>query len=118
MTIQGVLQKFHSWEQVKEYSEGELNMLRACIEEVESCAESQCESVQEVPATEQERYKSVKIDIKLSKEQVEYIMQEVEKQLNRENDELAHGWICPICGRVLSPTTSTCPCSDRWEVTC
>lgn len=31
------------------------------------------------------------------------------------------GWICPICGRGLSPFTSVCPCKNGlkgWEVTC
>lgn len=32
------------------------------------------------------------------------------------------GWICPICGRGLSPYTTTCPCKGwvegKWEVTC
>lgn len=31
------------------------------------------------------------------------------------------GWICPVCGRGLSPFTSVCPCKDNgkgWEVTC
>ena len=28
------------------------------------------------------------------------------------------GWICPVCGRVLSPFTSVCPCKDKWEITC
>ena len=33
-----------------------------------------------------------------------------------------YGWICPVCGRGLSPFTSICPCrnfeSKPWEVTC
>ena len=28
------------------------------------------------------------------------------------------GWICPICGRALSPWTSSCNCNQKWEVTC
>lgn len=29
-----------------------------------------------------------------------------------------YGWICPKCGRTLSPNTAVCPCNDKWEVTC
>lgn len=28
------------------------------------------------------------------------------------------GWICPKCGRGLSPFTNYCPCSVKWEITC
>ena len=30
------------------------------------------------------------------------------------------GWVCPICGRGLSPYTNVCPCQNGkgWEVTC
>ena len=33
---------------------------------------------------------------------------------------VTYGWVCPICGRGLSPTTSVCPCLNGkgWEVTC
>lgn len=29
------------------------------------------------------------------------------------------GWICPVCGRGLSPFTAVCPCKNGkgWEVT-
>ena len=31
------------------------------------------------------------------------------------------GWICPVCGRGLSPFTAVCPCKNDgkgWEITC
>lgn len=32
------------------------------------------------------------------------------------------GWVCPVCGRGLSPYTSVCPCKGfiegEWKVTC
>lgn len=30
------------------------------------------------------------------------------------------GWVCPVCGRGLSPLTMVCPCNNGkgWEVTC
>lgn len=31
------------------------------------------------------------------------------------------GWVCPVCGRGLSPYTSVCPCkgfNPGWKVTC
>ena len=30
------------------------------------------------------------------------------------------GWICPVCGRGLSPFTAVCPCKNdnKWQVTC
>lgn len=30
------------------------------------------------------------------------------------------GWICPVCGRGLSPLTTVCPCKNgnEWKITC
>ena len=30
------------------------------------------------------------------------------------------GWVCPVCGRGLSPFTSVCPCNagKGWKITC
>ena len=28
------------------------------------------------------------------------------------------GWICPVCGRGLAPSTSYCPCNLSRNVTC
>lgn len=28
------------------------------------------------------------------------------------------GWICPVCGRGLSPYTNSCPCVLNREITC
>lgn len=31
-----------------------------------------------------------------------------------------YGWVCPVCGRGLSPLTMVCPCNNGkgWEITC
>ena len=34
------------------------------------------------------------------------------------NPPKMYGWICPVCGRGLSPLARSCPCADKWEVTC
>lgn len=33
---------------------------------------------------------------------------------------ISYGWICPVCGRGLSPFTAVCPCKNNkgWEITC
>lgn len=38
---------------------------------------------------------------------------------NTVNKPVQYGWICPVCGRGNSPSTSTCPCKPiNWELTC
>ena len=38
------------------------------------------------------------------------------KRITADNDDFVqvgptvYGWVCPKCGRALSPTTSVCPC--------
>ena len=34
------------------------------------------------------------------------------------NPPKMYGWICPVCGRGMSPFTTSCPCTEKWEVTC
>ena len=36
------------------------------------------------------------------------------------NPPTISGWICPVCGRGLSPYTSVCPCKGypKIEITC
>ena len=37
------------------------------------------------------------------------------------NPPKMYGWICPVCGRGLSPYTNVCPCKgwDKgWKITC
>lgn len=42
----------------------------------------------------------------------------MENILEKNNGGL-YGWICPICGRGNSPSTTTCPCKPiSWELTC
>ena len=39
----------------------------------------------------------------------------------KPNGGTLKGWICPVCGRGLSPYTSVCPCkgfNPGWKVTC
>ena len=47
------------------------------------------------------------------------IMMTIEEQPTVEPSGLT-GWVCPICGRGLSPFTSVCPCQGGkgWEITC
>ena len=34
------------------------------------------------------------------------------------NKMMPVGWICPLCGRALSPWTNVCPCRTPQPVTC
>lgn len=30
--------------------------------------------------------------------------------------KMQYGWVCPVCGRGLSPQTTACPCKDIAEL--
>jgi hypothetical protein len=52
-------------------------------------------------------------------------LHKVQEQYNQfiNNNESASlgglmGWICPVCGRGLSPYTTSCPCVINREITC
>lgn len=32
------------------------------------------------------------------------------------DNKMQYGWICPVCGRGLSPQTMACPCKDIAEL--
>ena len=52
---------------------------------------------------------------------MQQITQTGESKSETTNAPKMTGWICPICGRGLSPYTSVCPCKETgkgWEVTC
>ena len=52
---------------------------------------------------------------------MQQITQTGESKSETVNPPKMVGWICPICGRGLSPFTSVCPCKEigkGWEVTC
>lgn len=42
---------------------------------------------------------------------------ETQKYVDDDSAKMT-GWICPVCGRGLSPFTRVCPCNDKWEITC
>lgn len=48
-----------------------------------------------------------------------YSKQNGEQSTNtyKKNQPKMYGWICPVCGRGLSPFTSVCPCRNKLEVT-
>ena len=53
------------------------------------------------------------------------IFGEVPKVINAEQDDdnggiKMRGWICPVCGRGVSPYTNVCPCKPfpQPKVTC
>lgn len=54
-----------------------------------------------------------------------YSQEDIDKAIEKLNREFADapssglmGWICPVCGRGLSPYTSSCPCAINREITC
>ena len=42
---------------------------------------------------------------------IKTIMEWIDNQPTIEPPQMA-GWICPVCGRGLSPYTYVCPCKD------
>lgn len=42
------------------------------------------------------------------------------KRLNTVAQPEQYGWVCPVCGRGLSPFTVVCPCKngEGWKITC
>jgi len=36
--------------------------------------------------------------------------------INNPNLTYNYGWVCPLCGRALSPTTTCCPCHNEHKV--
>lgn len=57
-----------------------------------------------------------------SSEEILDILRETIKKDNTNMSEPSSGglmgWICPVCGRGLSPYTSSCPCAINREITC
>lgn len=42
-------------------------------------------------------------------------------EAEEEKHPYLYGWVCPVCGRGLSPYTVVCPCANDgkdWEITC
>lgn len=61
----------------------------------------------------------------LAVEDVKKVTDEVVKEIKKlpsaqPETPMQIGWICPVCGRGLSPLTSVCPCNNGkgWEITC
>lgn len=53
--------------------------------------------------------------------QTDTYTQTVESKSETINAPKMVGWICPICGRGVSPYTTVCPCKEYgkvWVVTC
>lgn len=59
------------------------------------------------------------------KTEIAVLLKDIEELPTIDTEELpSHssliGWVCPFCGRGLSPYTSVCPCQNQkgWEITC
>lgn len=43
--------------------------------------------------------------------------EEIVKDKVKSNPSLM-GWVCPVCGRGVAPFTPSCPCQQKYEITC
>jgi hypothetical protein len=76
--------------------------------------------IQPTPIVSGDKAKEIEKTIETS-----YNQEDIDKAMEKLNREFAAapsgglmGWICPVCGRGLSPYTSSCPCAVKWEITC
>ena len=53
-------------------------------------------------------------------EECELYLKQVPSAQPEQQIPQMRGWVCPVCGRGLSPYTSVCPCNNGkgWEITC
>ena len=76
--------------------------------------------IQPTPIVSGDKAKEIKKIIETS-----YSQDDMDKAMEKLNKEFAAapsgglmGWICPVCGRGLSPYTDSCPCVINREITC
>lgn len=69
-----------------------------------------------IPASEHSTWwKSMREPTEEERESVDEYIQKI------QTSNSLKGWICPVCGRGLSPYISVCPCkgfNPGWKVTC
>ena len=53
--------------------------------------------------------------------QVDILQRAIQLLKHKTGKDGMVGWVCPICGKGLSPFTYVCPCKStvtNWEITC